>query len=544
MKTGTSPRCAVFRHGTRQAWTLACIAAVSIALDVRDAPAQETLNCGESVKRVLDDHDVHSYRFTLPAGALVVIQRSDVSGTIGLIKLDAGGEGGGGTTCTEELTFVSRGGETTLEVSDCIDDPQVDESGEYTLVMNVVSETGNCGMPLPCGATADGIALANAGEADSFTFSAEPGHEVDVALTDLECDPEHPPDPGDELRMRVFGPNGNLVPDADVCGCQEPLRIRPAREGLHTVLVGSCRRPRTGRYRVSFDEEECPEGPTITFFGLATADSFPIFPDATDALGRPVYTRLRGHGASIVVEARTGSNGRLVDVSTVGNPLPGLQMLVSRPLGDGNPAVCDILPPMIGGVAGSPELDFSDVESSLDVLNDLGCRFDDGQGMHVGRTLGADACTRSNENVAGHDFVDLTTNVQYCAILARPWAFPFGETIVAARVADRNGDVGERREIVIRVTLDESTPTPSPTPTSTPRPATATPTPRPVAGCVADCNDSGNVVVDELIRAINIALGTQPMETCWPADDDSDGAVAASELVHAVANAVGGCNPE
>jgi hypothetical protein len=33
------------------------------------------------------------------------------------------------------------------------------------------------------------------------------------------------------------------------------------------------------------------------------------------------------------------------------------------------------------------------------------------------------------------------------------------------------------------------------------------------------------------------------MATCWPADDNSDGNVAANELVHAVANAVGGCHP-
>jgi hypothetical protein len=218
-------------------------------------------------------------------------------------------------------------------------------------------------------------------------------------------------------------------------------------------------------------------------------------------------------------------------------------MLVSRALGDGNPAHCDILPPTIGGVPASPSLDFSNLDPVLDAINDLGCRFDNGQGLHVGRTDRRDACTRSNNTVAGHDFVDHTSTVQFCAVLARPWAFGFGDTVVAARLTDAEGVPGERREIVIRVTTDESTPTPSPTPTpSSPRP-TATATYKPVAGCVADCNENRAVAVDELIRAVSIALGVEAMDTCRRADDDSDGAVAANELVHAVANAVGGCNP-
>jgi hypothetical protein len=543
-KTGTFPRRFVCFDWPRRKRTFACGAMLSFALGAPGALAVE-LACGVPVRRVLPEGAVHSYTFTMPAGAAVVIQRSDVSGTIGLIKLAAHGPGGAGTTCTDELAFVSRGGETTLDVSDCIDRPGVDDGGEYVLELNVVSDRpNNCGLPLPCGATGDAAQLALPGEADSYTFNGEVGREVELALTDLECNRDGEPEQMGSLRYRVFDPDGNAVPDADTCGCEQPLEVQPTKNGVYTVLVGSCGRLRTGRYRVSYDEEDCPEGPTITFFGMSTADSFPIFPDDVDPLGRPIYTRLRGHGASIVLEARPGSNGRLPGIFTNGEPgAPDLQMLVSRPLGDGNPEVCDILPPKTGGVAATPALDFSDLDPLLDRMNDMGCRFDDGQGSHVGRTDSRDTCTRSNDNVAGHDFVDPNSSIQYCAILARPWAFPFGDTIVAARVADGDGEVGERREIVIRVTLDESTPTSSPTRTPTTARPTATPTIRPVSGCVADCNENDVVAVDELIRAVGIALGTEPMASCGPADDNADGSVAANELVHAVANAVGGCHP-
>lgn len=537
MKNGESPGRSIPLGWARQASVNAWVVVMALAFGALEAHAQEVLSCGTPIRRELADGAVHSYRFTLPAGATAVIQRSLVSGNIGLIKLDARGPGTVETSCTEQLVLVSRGGETTLDVSDCVDGPGP-ESGEYTLVLNVVSDdAGNCGAPLPCGATGDGVELAVPGEADSYTFSGEPEHEVHISLTDLESMA-----PGD-LRLRAFDPDGNLVPESNTLGCDQDLFVRPASEGIYTVVVDACRAPRTGRYRVSFDEEDCPDGPTITYFGLTTADSFPLFPDGVDPLGRPIYTRLRGHGPSIVVEARPGRNRRPVGLVAEGDPVPDLQMMVSRPLGDGNPEVCDILPPRIGGVPGYADLDFSDVDSRRDALNDLGCRFDDGQGLHVARTEGQTACTRSNENVAGHDFVDPRTTAQFCAILARPWAFPFGDTIVAARLLDVNGEPGARREIVIRVTIDESTPTPSPTPTPTLPTPSPTRTPKPVPGCVADCNDSGSVAVDELITAIGIALGIRPMASCWPADDDSDGAVAANELVHAVANAVGGCNP-
>jgi hypothetical protein len=103
-------------------------------------------------------------------------------------------------------------------------------------------------------------------------------------------------------------------------------------------------------------------------------------------------------------------------------------------------------------------------------------------------------------------------------------------------------------------------PSPSPTPTvpalptSTPTvnlPATATPTggvaatstPTPVGtgGCVGDCDGSGDVTVDELLRMVNISLGTLPVGDCSAGDANGDGEITVDEIVRAVNNALNGC---
>jgi len=72
---------------------------------------------------------------------------------------------------------------------------------------------------------------------------------------------------------------------------------------------------------------------------------------------------------------------------------------------------------------------------------------------------------------------------------------------------------------------------PTPTPTVTPGPA----------GCAGDCNGDGAVAVNELISAVNIALGTAEVTTCAACDTDHDGTVSIGELVSAVNKALNGC---
>lgn len=59
--------------------------------------------------------------------------------------------------------------------------------------------------------------------------------------------------------------------------------------------------------------------------------------------------------------------------------------------------------------------------------------------------------------------------------------------------------------------------------------------------CVGDCNGNRTVTVEELVRAVNLALGSQTAGSCPGLDASGDGAVTVDELVAAVDNAVNGC---
>jgi subtilisin-like proprotein convertase family protein len=61
------------------------------------------------------------------------------------------------------------------------------------------------------------------------------------------------------------------------------------------------------------------------------------------------------------------------------------------------------------------------------------------------------------------------------------------------------------------------------------------------AACVGDCNSDNAVTIDEIIRGVNIALGSAELSTCAPFDANGDGAVTIDELVRAVNYALTGC---
>ncbi len=96
-----------------------------------------------------------------------------------------------------------------------------------------------------------------------------------------------------------------------------------------------------------------------------------------------------------------------------------------------------------------------------------------------------------------------------------------------------------------------STPTPSRTSTITPTaPPTNTPTATPLgtatatgqpSSCAADCDGNGVTAVNELVRAVNIALGVQPVDNCRAADVNGDGTVAINELILGVRANLEGC---
>ena len=69
-----------------------------------------------------------------------------------------------------------------------------------------------------------------------------------------------------------------------------------------------------------------------------------------------------------------------------------------------------------------------------------------------------------------------------------------------------------------------------PTPTATVAPA-----------CVADCNADGEVLVNEVITSVNIALDNLPLSACPVADSNGDGVVLIGEIITAVNNVINGC---
>jgi hypothetical protein len=62
--------------------------------------------------------------------------------------------------------------------------------------------------------------------------------------------------------------------------------------------------------------------------------------------------------------------------------------------------------------------------------------------------------------------------------------------------------------------------------------------------CPGDCDRDGEVTIDELIKAVNIALHGSPaasMKACLPIDRNLDYSIAVDELVTAVQRSLGGC---
>lgn len=61
------------------------------------------------------------------------------------------------------------------------------------------------------------------------------------------------------------------------------------------------------------------------------------------------------------------------------------------------------------------------------------------------------------------------------------------------------------------------------------------------AQCPADCNGDSEVTVDELVVAVNIALGIAAVDDCTAADSNGDGEVTVEEVVAAIESALNGC---
>src|SRR5262245_6951981 len=65
-----------------------------------------------------------------------------------------------------------------------------------------------------------------------------------------------------------------------------------------------------------------------------------------------------------------------------------------------------------------------------------------------------------------------------------------------------------------------------------------------VASCTGDCNDDSDVTIDELVKGVNIALGSLSVDQCQRFDCRATGQVAIECLVQAVGAALDGCPAE
>lgn len=175
-----------------------------------------------------------------------------------------------------------------------------------------------------------------------------------------------------------------------------------------------------------------------------------IDPTGTTLDGVSIYSRPASVGFSLVIEGRPGLSGAAVAPfafdSTV-TSFPDLQIEVSRPLGNGSPAVCDMTAPMLGGVPAVNPPNFDATSTNVNTINDLACRFLDGGGSPLGRGKNESCVVFGSGD---YHFVQTNSTLQFCGFIDRPLQFPPGDTLVTARLRDVLGNVGPQAQIVIR----------------------------------------------------------------------------------------------
>jgi hypothetical protein len=59
--------------------------------------------------------------------------------------------------------------------------------------------------------------------------------------------------------------------------------------------------------------------------------------------------------------------------------------------------------------------------------------------------------------------------------------------------------------------------------------------------CSGDCNGDRRTTIDELLRAVGIAVGWRPQSDCPAGDVDGDGDITVTDLIDAVGSAQKGC---
>jgi hypothetical protein len=110
-------------------------------------------------------------------------------------------------------------------------------------------------------------------------------------------------------------------------------------------------------------------------------------------------------------------------------------------------------------------------------------------------------------------------------------------TQTAKRFGSRESSAEATRPVLTVEFLPPAAETPTATLTPVPT-ATAT---LQAGSCPGDCNANGQVTVNELVTAVNIALGNSDVSTCANADRNHSGSVSIDELIAAVNDSLTGC---
>lgn len=517
-----------------------------IVLQAGAACAVETLDCGTQFLRSLPNGATHSFEFSIRAGEGVTVDLTDLAdpdgGVMGYRVYDPFGE------LYDEDCFYgpdlygdTETGTYRLEVFRCVGSGPTD----YTLSLHGTTDTFNgrttCGRALSCAqdhATAslpdqDAGPQVRSGALSPYRFKVTSTSKVLISARDVSSSIG-------VLYLRLHGPDGAVI--EETCDGQITPRLTP---GGYTLLVGDCVGTDAGQYRLIFDTPQCPAETNdpcpaavainaesfldvVSVSNATSSASDPQPACATGVRGRSVWYRYTpprdgtllvdtfGSTYDTVLSAYTGSCGSLARVTNG----------CSDDTGD---LTSQIAVPARAGV--TQTFMVSSVDSEDGTLA-FALQFADGSVEPTPTpTAGTGACCEERADPCVGPFCSRGCEEAPCQTcvcnIDNYCCLDVWDEFCAASALD------ECESSCVCMGGASPTSTATPTPTRTPTRVNST--------CEGDCNGSGEVTIDELIRGVSIALGNATIDTCPSFDRNHDLAVSVDELVRAVLQALNSC---
>ncbi len=145
-----------------------------------------------------------------------------------------------------------------------------------------------------------------------------------------------------------------------------------------------------------------------------------------------------------------------------------------------------------------------------------------------------------NENGEVFSYLNEVRSLPPATLTPAPTATPVPPTATPTSTPVAPTATSTLTPAVPTATATSTSVVPTATATSTSQIPTASATPDGPA-CVGDCDGSGEVTINELVRGVNIALENSTVDQCSAMDADGNGRVTINELIQAVRNALEGC---